>query len=490
MTATATAARRADLSKQAVQGTAWAYGSFVSGKLLVFLSTIILVRLLLPAEFGLMGYCLIAIQYLDVLNGFGVGHALIARRDQVEEAANAALVIGLGSGILLFIVAWFSAPLLAAFFDDARVTDLFRVLAIVIPISAVGAIPSALIQRSMRFRAKFVPDIGRSIAKGGISIVLAWQGFGVWSLVVGQIAGEVVATLVMFALAGWRPTRRFDRKVTREVLGFGSHLVSIGAVGALIVNVDYLLVGKVLGAAALGYYTFAYRIPELIIRNTNFVIGRVAFPLLSQVQSDADDLRAAYQTLLRYVSLFTIPAGVGLALIAPRFVHAFFPPRWNPAVDVMQLIALALAISSIGHLPGIIYKATNRPEILNKLSLVKLVATVAVLSYSIRWGIVGVAVGQVALSVFFVAIDTVVVSRLLSFTSRQMLRALAPALVCSGVMTAVVLVLDTRLVPEGIAGLLGIIAVATVAYIAALTIVSRETITQARTAVRSAMART
>lgn len=484
-----TATPRADLSKQAVQSTVWAYGSFVSGKLLVFISTIILVRLLLPSEFGLMGYCLIAMQYLDILNGFGVGHAIIARREQVEEAANAAIIIGLGSGLTLFALAWFGAPLLAAFFEDDRVTSLFRALAVVIPISAVGAVPSALIQRSMRFKAKFVPDIGRSIAKGGISIVLAWQGFGVWSLIIGQIAGEVVATLVLFALADWRPTRRFDRQVTREVMGFGTHIISIGIAGAIIVNLDYLLVGKVLGAAALGYYTFAYRIPELIIRNTNFVISRVAFPLLAQVQSDANALRLAYGTMLRYVALFTIPSGIGLALIAPRFIDVFFPDRWQPATQVMQLISLSLAISSVGHLPGIIYKAINRPGILNQLSVIKLIATGGVLWYSIRWGIVGVAAGQVALAVLFVVIDMLVVARVLDFSAPDTGRSIAPSLVCTLVMATIVVLLDRVLAPGGIGGLLMIVTIAALVYVTTLVIVSQETITSARNVVRSAMTR-
>lgn len=484
-----TATQRADLSKQAVQSTVWAYGSFVSGKLLVFVSTIILARLLLPSEFGLMGYCLIAMQYLDILNGFGVGHAIIARRDKVEEAANAAIVVGLASGMVLFVLAWFGAPLLAAFFEDDRVTNLFRALAVVIPISAIGAVPSALIQRSLRFKAKFVPDIGRSIAKGVISVVLAWQGFGVWSLIVGQIAGEVVATLVLFALAGWRPTTRFDRRVTREVMGFGSHIISIGIAGAIITNLDYLLVGKVLGAAALGLYTFAYRIPDLIIRNTNFVIGKVAFPLLAQVQSDTDELKLAYGTMLRYVSLFTIPAGIGLALIAPRFIDVFFPDRWEPATVVMQLISLSLAISAVGHLPGIIYKAINRPEILNWLSVIKLIATGGVLWYCVRLGISGVAAGQVALAVFFVVIDMVVVARVLGFSIRDMLRAIAPSLACTQVMAGAVVLLDRGLAPSGIGGLLAIIAIAAAVFVATLVSVSGETVANARSVVRSAMTR-
>lgn len=477
------------LSTQAVQSTFWAYGSFVSGKLLVFVSTIILARILVPEHFGLMAICLIAIQYLDILNGFGVGSALIQRRDRIEEAANAALVVGTLSGLGLFALAWVFAPALATFFREDDVTSLFRTLAIVIPISAIGAVPSALIQRSLRFKAKFVPDMGRSLAKGSLSIVLAWQGFGVWSLVYGQIAGEVVATVILLILARWRPTLKFDREVTRGILKFGGNIIGVGIAGALVTNVDYLLVGRILGAAALGYYTIAYRIPELVIRNTNFVIARVAFPLLSQVQADADRLRHVYGTMLRYVSIFAFPAGVGLALVAPAFIHTFYTSRWESSIPVMQLVAIALAVSAVGHLPGIIYKAINRPEILNQLSFLKLIATVLVLWFAIRWGITGVAAGQVALAAVFVVVDSIVVSRVLGFPARRMIQAITPALIATGAMALVAGSLILVTPDEGAIALALLIGVAVAVYGAVLLLVSRETLMKARVVVRSAVAR-
>jgi O-antigen/teichoic acid export membrane protein len=477
------------LSIQAVQSTFWAYASFISGKLLVFISTIVLARLLVPEYFGLMAICLIAIQYLDILNGAGVGSAIIQRRDRIEEAANAALLIGALSGLLLFAGAWVAAPVLAAFFREDEVTNLFRVLAIVIPISAIGAVPSALIQRSLRFKAKFVPDMGRSIAKGSLSILLAWQGFGVWSLVYGQIAGEVVATVILLILARWRPTRKFDWVVTRQILRFGSHIIGVGVAGALVINVDYLLVGRLLGAAALGYYTIAYRIPELVIRNTNYVIARVAFPLLSQVQTDSARLRSVYGTMLKYVSLFAFPSAIGLALIAQPFIRTFYTEKWEPSIPVMQLIAIALGISAVGHLPGIIYKAINRPEILNQLSVIKLVVTIAVLWVSIRWGIAGVAAGQVVLSIIFVIVDSVIVSRVLAFPVGRMVVAIRPALCGALAMGIAVGTLNVTVHPGGVAGLVLLVSLAVSVYTGSLLLISRDTILEARTVLRSAMAR-
>jgi O-antigen/teichoic acid export membrane protein len=482
--------RQTDISKHAVQNTFWAYMSFLLGKGLTFVATIILARLLAPEQFGLMGYCLIAIQYLDILNTFGMDTALISRRDKLEPAANAAFMVSIGMSVLLFGLAWFSAPVIAAFFDEARVIELFRLLAFVLPISALAMVPRAMIKRNLRFKAKLIPDIGHNLAKGLASILLAWSGFGVWSLIWGQLIGEVVSTLALWWVARWRPTFQFERQVTREMLSFGGHMISVGLVGALRNNIDYLFVGRVLGAAALGYYTIAYRIPELVIRNLNFVVGNVAHPLLARLQADSQHLRSVYFSYIRYISLFTFPAGVGIALTADPFIRFFYTSKWEAAIFPMQCVALALAIASVGHVPGVLYKAVNRPEILNQTTLVKMPVTIAALWYATGWGINGVAASQVALAIFYVVLDSVVVSRIIEFRMGAFFKALAPALAGSAVMAAALVLVNESVSPTGLAGLITLIIVGLASYLGTLAFVSRETVAQAYTVVmRAAVAR-
>lgn len=469
--------------------TFWAYLSYVGGKALVFVSTIVLARLLAPEEFGVVGFCLIAIQYLDVMNGFGVESAVIARRDKVEQAANAAFLVSMGSSAVLYCLAWFSAPAIAAFFDAEEVTTLFRVLALGLFLNAAGSVPSAMIQREMRFKTKLVPDITSSVMKGAASIGFAGFGYGAWSLIWGQIAGGIVASILFWILAGWRPTLLFDREVTREVMGYGSHMIAVGVFGALVGNVDYLIVGRVLGAAALGYYTLAYRVPDLIVRSTVLVIARVGFPFLSRLQSDRKELRSVYFSLLRYVSLFTFPAGVGLALIAPLFIRTFYTERWEPSIVVMQFIAIAVAISSIGYLPGIIYKSINRPDILTKIAPVRAVLVIAVLAIAVGWDIAGVAIGTVVVELITVALNTAIISRILHFRAWEMLRAITPALAASSVMALVFVSVLLALEPEGFVGMVMLILVGGMSYAATLAVISPGTVDQTRLMLRATLNR-
>jgi len=477
------------LGAEAVRGTLWSYLSFASGKGMMFVTTVILARLLTPEQFGVIGFCLIAINYLDVVNTLGMDAALVARRDRIVEAANAAFVISIVIGVILFGLAWVIAPTVARFFHESQVTSLMRVLSSVLVLGAFGMVPGSMLQRGLRFKTKMIPDLSRNVVRGGVSIVLALTGFGVWSLVWGQIAGTVASIVLLWILAAWRPTYQFDRQVSREMLGYGGHVVAVDVVGAVSNNVDYLLVGRILGSAALGFYTLAYRIPELIIRNLHLVVSKVTFPVLSQIQTDHARLRSIYFNYLRYMTLCTFPAGVGFALIAPAFVTTFYTATWAPAIPVAQFIAIAMAISSISYVPGVLYKAINRPEILNVTSIVKVVFTVAVLAICTRWGITGVAMGQLVVAIFAVTVDFTVVSHIMKFPLEQTLGSLTPALIGSIAMGATVATARTLVGPSGIGTLVFLVAVGALVFAGSVAVFSRETVVRASSLVRATFAR-
>ena len=464
------------VTRKAIQGTLWTYLSYIAGKLLSFVTTVILARLLLPEEFGLVGYATVVIQYLDVVNTLGMGTAVISRRDRLAEAANAAFYISIAVGAVLYGMAWLGAPLAATYFREPLVTPMLRVIALLLPLNAVSVIPGALIQRDLRFGIKIIPDLSSSLAKGAVSILMAWQGFGAWSLIWGQIASVFVAGLLHWALAGWRPTRVFDRRITREMLSFGGHIIAVGFIGALLNNVDYLIIGRMLGAVALGVYTLAYRMPELVIRSINLVVGRVAHPVLSTVQMSAADLRAMYRRYLRYTALIIFPAGVGVALLSGPIIRVFYTARWAAAIPVMRWIALAVTIAAMGHIPGVLYKSINRPDILNKLALVKLPVVIGVLWFATRWGIEGVALGHVALALFKVTLDTLVASRFVQAGVWDVLRAIYPALVGTLVMGLAVWGLLFIFASGDVRAIVLGTATGALVYLAALLLVRRDVV--------------
>ena len=338
----------------------------------------------------------------------------------------------------------------------------------------------------MQFRKKLIPDVSRTFVKGAISIGLALMGWGVMSLVWGQILGEIVAVILSWTLVEWRPTWKFDDQVTREVMIFGAHIIVIEFVGALRSNVDYLVIGRVFGATALGLYTMAYRFPELAIQSMNHVVGRVSFPLLSAVQSDKESLSEFFFGYIRHISLFTFPVGFGIALISNLFVKIFLSEHWNQAILPMALISIALAISSVGYVPGVLYKAMNRPEILQRIALIRLPFIVGIVLFATRWGLVGVALGQIVFAIFSVVLDGVVISRIVNFRFIKLVQSIAPAAAATTLMVVVLIFFQLAFAPSNVLGLTALVLAGVITYLAGLSIVNRTILVQAYSSLRGA----
>jgi PST family polysaccharide transporter len=216
----------------------------------------------------------------------------------------------------------------------------------------------------------------------------------------------------------------------------------VAGLGTLLADVDYILVGGMLGAAALGLYTMAFRMPELLIMNLAQAVSTVAFPVAARLQSDMDALRSAYLKMQRYMLAILAPLGFGLYALTPTLVHMLFGEPWVPAIPVMQVLSIYMLLGGINHWPGVVYKAVGRPDILTRLSLVKLIMLVPVLWWcAANFGIVGVAWGHLAVRLIGIAIDMKVVAGFVGVGVWENVRALLPSLVSSGAMAAMLQVL-------------------------------------------------
>lgn len=358
------------LATATMRGSVWTSISRYGGKFLVFISTAILARLLSQEDFGVAGYDLIVIGFLDVLSDVGVGSALIYERDN-PDAAHTAFWINLATSLILFGFIWLLAPLAGAYFNDARAVPLTRVLALIFPLTALSNIHTALLSKDLAFGKKFVPDFIQTGAKGAISIGFALLGFGAWSLVLGQVGSRVIGTLAYWWVSDWRPRCRFDLRVANALLSFGSNLLTITAMGGILMTIDYLFVGRYLGATALGVYTLAFRVPELGIKELYSNLTKVMFPVFTKARDDADMLQKAFLLTTRYITVVTVPLGIGLALVADPFVLVIFGDKWRETVPVMQAISLYATILSLTFNAGDVYKAQGKLFVLQWMALIR-----------------------------------------------------------------------------------------------------------------------
>lgn len=475
------------IGRKAVQGVMWTYLSFAGGKLLLFASTVILARLLLPYEFGQVAFALLVIGYMETVGDFGVSSALIYERERPEEGANIAFITSIATGLLWFGAAYAAAPLVADFFNDPEVVPILRMLSVVFIIKSLGNTHDALLRRDLAFKKRIVPDFALALLKGVSSVAFALAGWGVWSLVWGQIIGTVAATIGYWVVMPWRPSLRASWTTAKRMLRYGSHIVSVNMVSAAVHHADFLVVGRMLGSAALGLYTIAYRTPEFFITMVVWVIGKVTFPVYSKLRDDAAALRAAFLATLRYLSLVTLPAGFGLAVIGDLLVSLFYGERWAAAALALQILAIAGALRSLGSHAGDVYKATGRPAILTKLGLLRAAVIIPATLWGARYGIVGVAVAQLVVTAASTLLNLYVAGRILSLPWTTLLHEFRTAAIACAVMVAALeLALPLlRDLPDA-AALAGAVCVGAGVYVGMLLLIGRNIIKEARAALQEA----
>ncbi len=464
------------LRKRTAQGIFWNYVSFAGGKFLTFISTIILARLGLgPDQFGEVAIALLAITYLEAIGDLGIAAALIYQRDDVERAAQVAFSISIAMGIVLWGLATLAAPFVGAYFNEPGAVPMLRVLAFTLLIQSFGNVHMALLTKELEFRRKLLPDLSRNFAKGFGAIGLALLGFGAWSIVWGQVLSAIAATVALWIAQPWQPRLLWDSRLGKQMLTYGLQILGIEILAVFWSTADYVMVGRYLGKTELGLYQTAFRISDLLIINMCIVAGRVLFPSYAKLSHDQEALQRGFLTTLRYIALITLPVSIGLATIAPFFVSVFFGARWLMMIPALALLAIRAGISTLSFNSGHLFKAIGRPDIVNKEMVVKLTALLIVLWLTVPYGFVAVALGQIGIALFSVALDLSISMYVLKVSLGAIWQQIRSALIGALVMGVAVwlVVVNT---PDGWEplGLIGAIGIGVGSYVSMLWLIERK----------------
>jgi PST family polysaccharide transporter len=433
--------KASNLVRATIQGTIWSYATTYSAKILVFISTVILARLLLQEDYGVAGYALVIMSFIEILEGLGIGQALIYY-DRAPERANTGFWLSLAAGVGLMLITYFiAAPIGGWFFKDPRAVEVTRLLSLSLPISALGLVHEYLLIKALAFKQKFLPELAKALAKGVVSIVLALSGWGAWSLIWGQLAGTVVSVIAFWIVIPWRPTFGFDKAAARSLLSYGLKIISNGGISIFLYNLDYLLIGHYMGAAALGVYTLAFRMPELLIKEFSTVIGRVMFPVYAKMKDDGQRLSRGFLLTLQYVNMITVPLGLGLALVAKPFVLIAFTERWAEAIPVMSALALFSLLRAMVFNVGDAYKAQGRPGLLAQIHMGQALISIPLLWWAaaVYGTIIAVAWSQLIVALIASIVKLLIAGYILNISLSAIFKALQGSLAAGAVMTVAVL---------------------------------------------------
>jgi PST family polysaccharide transporter len=319
------------------------------------------------------------------------------------------LILGFTLTAAVFLI----APWVADYFHEPDAVPLLRALGFTFAVEALGTVHLVRLQRELRFGRALIPDVGQSILKGAVSIGLALAGMGAWSLVLGQLAGVATGVLLSWAVFRWIPRLEIDASLAGKLIAYGLPLFGVEVMWVVSINLDYVIIGRRLGSELLGIYTLAYRLPELLVLSLMAGVNRVVFPAMSTVQASRDNLRRGFLATTHYVVMVTLPISLGLAIAADPIVRVTLGSDWAGAIPVLRILAIFTLVASMMNADGDVYKAVGRPGILFWLAALGVAMLVPALLFGVEFGLIGVAIGHLCVSITMRVIRTIIVSRFL-----------------------------------------------------------------------------
>jgi O-antigen/teichoic acid export membrane protein len=478
-------------SRSIYHGIKWVTTSMASAQLVRFVSTIVLARLLAPELFGLVAMANVALSLVEVIREVGVGTALIQRADAGEVdgdlAANTTFWLSLAVSLTVFLAAYAASPLIASFFGSDELIEVLRVLFCGFIFDGFAGTPGALLRKRLEFSRHAAIHIVVTIVGAAISIGLAVVGWGVWSLVFGQLIARIVQMVMVFRAARWRPSFRFDREIARQLVGYGKYIWAFSLVSAVSRSLDQLLIGRLLGATSLGVYSMGVNLCKLPANRINSVVLRITFPVLSRMQKDLTLLTSTFLRTLRHVSIVVFPMGVGLFAVADSFVLSVYGPKWEAMIPVLQILPFYAVSLSVSATTGPVFQAIAKPQVLLYTSILHQVILLAMLFGLADYGLKGICVAVLVPSFVSSAIAFTLVRRYLKIRVGDLLNPLVRAGASSVVMVLAVKAAQHQLgaVSAGeVVELLGSVAVGSVSYVAAAALLNRADLTEFIASVR------
>jgi O-antigen/teichoic acid export membrane protein len=381
----------ASLRDRTLRGLGWSGLSQVLRQGLQIGISILLARLVAPSDFGALAMVMVFAGFAASFSDLGLGAALVQKQDAQPRHAATVFCLHLAVGIVLALLLAGTAPLIAGFYHNPRLTALCRGIAPVFVLNAFSGVPMAQLQKAMAFRQIARIETSAMLAAGVTAAFLALNGWGVWSLVIQALLAAAITAILSSLQSRWHLSLAFDISAWRELRRFSSALTGYNFINYWIRNLDNLIVGKFIGPVALGLYSRAYSLMLYPIIQVSGTVSRVMFSAMASIQEQTGRLREIYLRAARLIALVTFPIMAGMSVLADLFVVTVFGPAWADAAGVLRILAAVGLLQSVGTTLGWIYTARGRTDIMLRFGLVAGIVYAVSFLVGLRWGVIGVA---------------------------------------------------------------------------------------------------
>lgn len=392
-----------------------------------FIVQIILARLLLPKDYGMVAIVMIFISLANVFVQKGFNTALIQKKEVDEIDLSTVFYINIIVAILIYIVLFFSAPIIAEYYNMPKLSNVLRVLSFTLFIGAFDSVQNAIISREMAFRKLFYSSLGAILISGFVGILTAYLGLGVWALVFQQLIFQLMVAIILWMNVKWIPKLLFSGDKAKTLFSFGGKILLTSLLDTLYTDLRTLIIGKIYTPSILGYYNRGKQFPALIITNVNGAIQSVMLPALSAQQDDKIRVKNMMRRSIISSSFVVFPLLIGLLVTADKIVVILLTEKWLPAVPFIQIYCLSYALFPIhtSNLQAI--NALGRSDIFLKLEIIKKLIGVLILIVSIQYGIYAIAIGELLGGFIATFVNAYPNKKLLDYSYKDQVKDIIPS---------------------------------------------------------------
>ena len=384
----------------------WNLSENLATQLIQFTIGIIMARLLMPADYGLVGILYVYTAICTTVTNGGFSAALIQNTKRNESDYSTVFFFNMSVSVALALLLWGLSPLLATFYGQPLLENLTKVMALPVVINALCLVQRTRLTIQLDFKLLAKIGVAAAIVQGTAGVVMAYADCGVWAIAWAQVAGAATSCLLCWVLSGWRPQRRFSAQAFRRMFGYGSKLLTSSLIDTLWNNIYPLIIGKFYPPASLAYFTRAHGYAALPATTISDVISRVTFPILSEMQTDRERLHRLYNQMLLLTAFFMFPLMAGIATLADPLIRLMLTDKWAGCVTYLQILCLAMMLYPVHALNLTLLKVTGRSDLFLRLEMWKKALGVIVLAATLPMGVKAMCWGMLVLSVASLLFNT------------------------------------------------------------------------------------
>lgn len=427
-----------NLKNKTINNVIWSAYERIGNQLITFIISVILARQLSPKVFGLIAMLQIFLAIGQQFVDSGFGSALIQRKDITKEHSSSVFYFNILLGIIIVVTLWFSAPLIADFFKQKNLILITRVLSLKFIVLPFGLVQMNLLMKELEFKTITKVNILSASLSGVIGIILAFLGYGVWSLVFKMISRDFFASMLLWIFYSWRPTKRFSLKAINELFVFGSRMFLSGLLNVIFTNIYEIVIGRFFSPSILGYYTRAKTLQDLPTKNISIIVSRVTFSSFSKIQNDYIRLKRGIKKVINYIMYINVPMMIGLAIVARPLVILLLTEKWLPIVPVLQVLCLTGILYPLHVMNLNLLKSIGRSDLFFRLGLLKRSITIISIIIAYRWGIMSLVWSQLIVSVICYFLNSYFTGKFINYSSIDQIRDVFPYFLQGALMGIIV----------------------------------------------------